>query len=398
MKYTTLIEKLLSIFNVISKSYFYIGFIAICLFLLMLLFIKKINKKTCFIGIFLTLISLMGYTIYTHFDNFSSIINDLTLHFFTGFYFPSIHIYLILMLIVWIVSINSFLFTKKNSGYRTFNGIFFLILNFIMIIILDMVTSKKIDLFNKASLFKDTTLVTLLEFSVLLFTLWIIGEIIIYLTNKIYARVSVKEKKLQTTSNEDSITAINLSVDEPELDENQTKEPAISLKDKVYATKEEEKIQFIPTFNLKPLSEVPAFRSNTFVDKNVSSATTNPNYSNLGKEEFDLSSFIPNQEKRVIIPDVQTSVSNTSNQIFEAILNNSLPLIENEPKKNEVSSEKNQYTLNDYRIFNKILKEIQEYNQDTNIHVDKLLEYRLITKYSLESYDLFKKMLKNYSN
>ena len=51
-----------------------------------------------------------------------------------------------------------------------------------------------------------------------------------------------------------------------------------------------------------------------------------------------------------------------------------------------------------YRIFNKMLKDIREHNHNNSITIDKNLEYRLITKYSTETYDLFKRMLKNYSN
>ena len=65
---------------------------------------------------------------------------------------------------------------------------------------------------------------------------------------------------------------------------------------------------------------------------------------------------------------------------------------------NEFDSEKITYSLNDYRIFNKMLKDIKEHNQSNTIQIDKMLEYRLITKYSSETYDMFKRMLKNYSN
>ena len=46
-----------------------------------------------------------------------------------------------------------------------------------------------------------------------------------------------------------------------------------------------------------------------------------------------------------------------------------------------LENEKNTYTLNDYRIFNKMLKDIKEHNQNNSITIDKNLEYRLITKY-----------------
>ena len=44
-----------------------------------------------------------------------------------------------------------------------------------------------------------------------------------------------------------------------------------------------------------------------------------------------------------------------------------------------------------------MLKDIREHNESNSISIDKNLEYRLITKYSTETYDMFKKMLKIYS-
>ena len=68
------------------------------------------------------------------------------------------------------------------------------------------------------------------------------------------------------------------------------------------------------------------------------------------------------------------------------------------PIENNINSLKDTYTLNDYRIFNKMLKDIREHNENNSIIIDKNLEYRLITKYSSETYDMFKTMLKIYSN
>ena len=122
-------------------------------------------------------------------------------------------------------------------------------------------------------------------------------------------------------------------------------------------------------------------------------ATPVNNKSDIQENSFDLSSFIPKKQERQIV----TPVSN-SNTVLNQILNNSLPYIQEDPEQIKLENEKNTYTLNDYRIFNKMLKDIKEHNQNNSITIDKNLEYRLITKYSTETYDLFKRMLKNYSN
>ena len=105
---------------------------------------------------------------------------------------------------------------------------------------------------------------------------------------------------------------------------------------------------------------------------------------------FNLSDLIPKKQP-TMIPE-----PNTTKVVLNQILNNDLPYTQEE--KQEVREETNNYTLNDYRLFNKILKEIKEHNQNNTITINKNLEYRLITKYSTETYNMFKTMLKIYSN
>ena len=109
----------------------------------------------------------------------------------------------------------------------------------------------------------------------------------------------------------------------------------------------------------------------------------------LSSEPFDLSSLIPKQ------PDL-TILNNIVNEPIITEVPTSVETVTVEETK--VIEERDTYTLNDYKIFNKMLKDIKEHNEGSVISIDKNLEYRLITKYSTEKYDMFKKMLKIYSN
>ena len=52
-------------------------------------------------------------------------------------------------------------------------------INFVLTIILEMIAKNNIDIFSKESLFSNTSLVTLLEFSMSLFILWLIIMIVV---------------------------------------------------------------------------------------------------------------------------------------------------------------------------------------------------------------------------
>ena len=127
-------------------------------------------------------------------------------------------------------------------------------------------------------------------------------------------------------------------------------------------------------------------------------------YSNLSGEE--LLNKILNNDFPLI---KNTSVQNTSlsvddedkkdvsikEVVSDTVIDNK---VSNEPVAEIKKDEKDTYTLNDYKIFNKILKDIQRTNNSNIINIDRSLEIRLLMKYPEEEYSLFKGMLRNYSN
>ena len=159
--------------------------------------------------------------------------------------------------------------------------------------------------------------------------------------------------------------------------------------------------KFIPNFTIETATSQEQPQNKFIPTINANETVNNKAYSyNYDSNSFDLSAFIPRKQdvKPITVSDTNITNSNT-NQIFEQIIKNELPVIKEEPTPIAIVEEvKNTYTLNDYRIFNKMLKDIREHNQSNSVTIDKNLEYRLITKYSTEKYDMFKTMLKIYSN
>ncbi len=425
MKYLNIIEKTISLFTIAKNSWVNLAFLGIAFLLLILLFMKKITKKTSFILVFLSYIILITYTIVTNFTTLSKTSNNMLDRLFTDIYFPSTYVYLFIFLFINIVTIGSLINIKKKSTYKTVNGIVFLVTNFIFVLILEIISSKKIDIFKKSSIFSNKDLIILLELSVSIFILWLLGLALIYLSSVITEHILLakaihevspsKKKGMQPVSSEVSFA------------KNTSNDPIPSmgiLPDNSYANaieSVEPTYHFIPNLNTNPSpmnkqlmvenlmnqnrttmdvkNPIPSTIPTISVSEKISTIPSNPEpviaTSKRIEDTFDLSSFIPKQpEKQIIHP-------NPSTPILEQILNNNLPFIQEQPATSEIDEleiEKNTYTLNDYRIFNKMLKDIKEHNQSNSMIIDKNLEYRLITKYSSETYNLFKRMLKNYSN
>ena len=145
--------------------------------------------------------------------------------------------------------------------------------------------------------------------------------------------------------------------------------------------------------NLINLDDEVEKEVNNGLEDQIITPVTLINNSNVINDEdgkYSLEDLTPPVQEKVIPNVVSTG------DVFNNILNNTLPYIHNEVKEEVVST--NNYTLNDYRLFNKILKEIKEHNNNNTVTINKDLEYRLITKYSTETYNMFKDMLKIYSN
>ncbi len=347
MKYTSIIEKLICLWNIISKNTFYSVFIIITLILTLLLITKKLKRKKYLIFLVLNYIALGITGIVTNFKELGKILDNISTNFFTNIYFPSIYTYLFVILTMDIITIKSIL-NKEEKPYKLTNYIYLGITQFLFILITNIVATNKIDIFVKKSLFSNTSLIILLELTMIVFLLWILTRTIIYTTSKITEAMELKKIEIP---NNNIVLNNTLVVEDIKQEEPQPEEPKEKY---IYATEESKILE--DTFSLNDL---------IFASR-------------------------PEEKEEIKIEEPKVN----SEELLNQLLNNGLPIIH----EVEEEKEKDNYTLNDYRIFNKILKDIRETNHSNIISIDKELEYRLKNKYSEEEYNLFKLMLKNYSN
>lgn len=373
MKYTNILEKMDCIFNLVKDNWIYIAFLSFAGIMLLLANFKKISRKTCFITNLISYITLLSYSIATHSKQLGKIGNSLIDNLFMNIYFPSAYAYLFVLITMNIVTLVSMLNRKLNKVYKWIHGIFFFAIQFIFILILELLSTNKIDIFSKTSLFSNKDIIMLLEFSINLFIAWMIILTFVYFTNIITEKISlssITEKQKKTIP-----VTINTLTADINLAENVQPEEV-----QVPTTVIE---QTVPVVNVPiaveqvlPVTNVPVIENNNNTVE-INSIEEQPTESFLNTTDF-----IPTQPEKTILEPVITNEEYTST-------------IE---QTKEHNSETDNYTLNDYRLFNQILKDIKNHNQSNTVTIDKNLEYRIITKYSTETYDMFKKMLKIYSH
>ena len=407
MKYTSIFEKLFSLISIINTTWINLVFLGIIVLSIIFYSRKKISKKTCFILSTISTFLLIGYVIFNNSSSLAPVFDSIMDDLFTNIYFPSTYAYLFVYFFMNISILGSLINIKHKSTYKTILGVFFIIINFLFALILEFIASNKIDIFKKTSLFSNKNLIILLELSIMVFVFWLLTLGLVYLSTVISDRIILKQEKkeLEKDAHLKNVNVLEATVAIPEEvgEKNTSTVPAMNTNlienNENLNTDTTPSYHFIPTMPNHSMNQQTTESIKDTIPPFMTSypthefATPVNNRNDIQENSFDLSSFIPKKPERQIIAPM-----NNNNTVLEQILNNSLPYIQENPEQIKLEEEKNTYTLNDYRIFNKMLKDIREHNHNNSITIDKNLEYRLITKYSTETYDLFKRMLKNYSN
>ncbi|MDD4188415.1 MAG: hypothetical protein PHX04_06675 [Bacilli bacterium] len=186
----TLLEKIKTVFNLVYTSpLFLILLLGIALMIIDILFISKKDSKTKIVYSLVSII-LIFFFMYSYLESLLSIFDTIFKNIVAIIYFPSVLEYILMLLISLIILLVSVISKKMNKIVKRIN-LFVLIINtFIFFLILDQIAKSNVDLANKISIYTNSTLMMLLELSILIFLVWVIG-LILYKIIKIF---SPKEK------------------------------------------------------------------------------------------------------------------------------------------------------------------------------------------------------------
>lgn len=407
MKYTTIFEKISCIGNLITTSVIYPVFLLILLLLIIMLLTTKKKSKKIQSLIVINYVILFAIIILNNYDNLEKLMTSISNNFFTNIYFPSIYTYLFILVTIDFITILGKINTKLKRSYQVVNDVAFGIINFILVLILDTVSKNSVDVFSKKSLFTNSNLLVLLESSVNVYILWLITLLIIYLSDKITERLIAKEKITTKVPEQNSVAAIATADIEVEpLTEDTEKLSAISVAEPS------------PELGFKELLSETKVTENNQLSDNLNLATLEK-FSNPVDIPTSEMYFQPAETHPPIIKTTESLTLSTpepvsytkdinDDPLLNRLLNNELPIIKEEKKPEsivkveekapKVLSEKDTYTLNDYKTFNKILKDIRTFNNSNIIKIDRSLDMILKAKYTKEEYSLFQCMLKTYSN
>ena len=369
MKFTNIFEKIGIIFDMIISSNLLIILVFLMIGAILLKLTNKINNKK--LGIILYLIQLSGlvYMILTNTEYLSNLGNDIIDGIFMNFYFPSIYIYLVVFTFTFVIFMITLLNRYLANTYRVITNVYFYTFNFLFILFIYIICSNDINVFDKISLFTCNSALILLELSISLFFIYLVVTALIYITNYLIVKVSVnkvvkvneeKEVVLPNTLLEVTVPEVNINNevnDKVEVIPDSNNEVAISFNDVVDNLNGNNNIDLVPEVSLNDIKPSYVMNDYKFIDPDL----------------FN--------EKSSLYED---------NELKERMNFIDLSLIE-QPKEETL-------TLKDYKLFSNMLKTILENNGSNNLKVSEILDKALLTRYSLEEYSKFEKILNSCLN
>ena len=466
MTYLSVIEKFKILFDMLLKFKLVFIFAILILLITFVYMFKRISSRKYMLIVSVLMILMFGVSIVSNykilmdtFDNFSTI-------FFRNIYFPSIYVYIGILVFNFVVFITSVLSAKKKKIYKVINTINFILNNILFAIVLNIIAKNKIDIFSMSSLYTNTSLVAILELSIGTFAVWLFCLLVIYITNVICDRIMIKKKAKNKVETKEVVTEIVANTDKAVEDNKDDKKSTDKLlipngnvvmavnpntvvidnKNKKKENKKKKKSVGI-TFDDILNGKVPV----TYYDNNVSSDSSynivNPQKMyeesyNVWLNDISSKSNIQDIIDDIKIEDNTSNIENTSS-VEEPIIDNyfteevvpmedkmvdtidsslednvtksdNISLIENtsdtkeeveqdedvtlndliDVKENKVE-ENNNYTVEYYKKFAKMLSSLKSYTDTSNISVDDAIAISLINDYSIDDCVMFKDMLKS---
>ena len=194
MSKLSLLDKF-KIFFEVSKSTSGIFAVIIILLVIGFIFLKNNKKneelsKIVYRVFALVVLALMIITYHAPLNNlFDYMMNNL----FIVIYFPNLAIYLAAIIITNIILWISLFNYKTSENIKRLNIVIYLIMNYLLVLIFNVINKNKLDIFSQESIYKNRNATALIELSSIIFVLWIIF-LIIYKIILIYLKKDYKPK------------------------------------------------------------------------------------------------------------------------------------------------------------------------------------------------------------
>lgn len=182
MKYIELPQKMEILSNFILESKILVIMSLVLLILIFMFLNKNVNKSKYILLTLITYIVAIVIVFVTNnklLSTFDNIINVL----FSSIYFPSVYVYIVLIIISLSSCINALINKRLRLAHKLNNIIMFFISFFLFTSFLITVSTNNIDVFKPESIYTNELCVVILQLTTSVFILWLLIKFLIYIVN-----------------------------------------------------------------------------------------------------------------------------------------------------------------------------------------------------------------------
>lgn len=193
MKRLTLAKVFEKLVALISSDIIYgLLFLIFLLLALYFMFSKKINKREKKI-IKIVYIIILTCLLANYSSSFFSFLDYMVNKIFLVIYFPNLAAYVVMILVATGIFLVSLFSQKMNTVVRNINiGIYVFILYFLFLLG-QVVINKNINVYSDLAVYQNEEMLVLIEITMILFSLWILGLGIFKIINSIKNKNKIKD-------------------------------------------------------------------------------------------------------------------------------------------------------------------------------------------------------------
>ena len=192
MEKLSFIDKLKVLIDVSTSSNLFLLVIAFFFFLGIVFYTTNNKNKNSTRSIYIAcILFVVIFLLVSYYKSIGNLVDYLVNNLFILIYFPNLAAYLTAIVIMNIILIVSLFNFKISKLIRNINITVYCVLNYILALILDLISKYKLDIFSTESVYQNRSAQALIELSSIIFVVWILF-LIIYRLIMIYLKKEYK--------------------------------------------------------------------------------------------------------------------------------------------------------------------------------------------------------------
>ena len=340
MEKVTFIESIIKILNLIASVPFFIEILLLTIIMLiaMLFFYFRKSKKGKVTSLIIYIVTLLLLPI-SHFSFFAQTLDKIVENYIKILYFPSCYVYIALLIITDVSVLRNViknLNTQERKWYNSLDLLYFFIFQFLFFLIIRVIITENINIFERSELYSDVSLASLLQISSYLFWIRIGIKLIALIVNTLSKDNSAEKSKQKQHIPKQEIIKPQDTNNEPLIFVNSNKERSVepiinsftsttnsimSNNNDVVAKKEMPSLQNFPIAKEKERGEKESndkFIMNNMASSNFITSIDNNRHKDIKTKNDDLMYFKDNDKKEqreVSVPEVKLAEKTPNNKI-----------------------------------------------------------------------------------